>query len=140
MLQNPDPARSELRALSFGSPRDACPRHRDGSAIGLVEPGQAGDQRRLPAARRADDGEDLACGNRQRHPSQRERLVVAHVVEAIEIVRFQDRAGLTSRRGARRHDQAVLRLCVTIRQGSTLSAPTGDSSVSVVRVPAWKSS
>ena len=85
-------------ALCFWPPCDARSRHGDVSPVGLVQPGQAGDQCGLAAARRADDGEDLARGNRDRYPSQREGLVVAGVIEAIELARLHDGVGPVSPR------------------------------------------
>ncbi len=140
LLQDPDPPRAQRGPLRLRASRDARSHHRDVPAVGFIEPRQAGEQRGLAASRGPDHRDDLTRGDRDRDASQGEGFVITGVVEAIEVARFQDRVGRTVGRESYRHRQAVLRLSVTILQGSTLSAPTGDNKVKVVRVPARNSS
>ena len=60
--------------------------------------------------------------------AQRERLLVARVVEAVEV------AGVEDARHRHRND------VVTVRQGSTLSDPCGACNVTTARRPAFQNS
>src|SRR3954454_13403757 len=91
-------------------------------AVGLVEPGEAVQQRRLARTRGPGDGHQLAALDVQRDATQRERLVVTGVVEAVEPVGLQDHTVHRSE-------------SVTARQGSTLSAPFGPLSVRIAYFP-----
>ena len=110
------------RARSSSGRRDSrSPATCDRAAVGLVEAGQAGQQRRLARARRAGHGDDLAAARRvERDALQRERLVVAGVEEAVQAARPRATAVIADHRTE----------SVTIRHGSTLSAPFGPDSVS----------
>ena len=75
------------------------------------------------------DGDDLAGARRvERHAAQGERLVVAGVEEAVEALRLEHRASSPS----------TARESVTMRHGSTLSAPLGPLSVRTTSRPLWK--
>ena len=65
-------------------------RHHDVSSVRLVEPCETGEQRRLPAPGRPDHCDDFARAHCDRHPAERERLVVARVIEAIQLAGLGD--------------------------------------------------
>ena len=88
--EHPDRTSADRRAHRLGSPRHALAGDVDDAAVGLVEPREARQQRRLPRAGRPDDGDDLAGLGRQRHAAQRERLLVTRVVEAVELAGLED--------------------------------------------------
>ena len=90
-------ARRAARARS-GRRVIGSPAMRTLAAVGVVEAGEAGEQRRLPRSRRPDHGDDLAAVDPQRHAAQGERLVVAGVEEAVEVHRV-DRSGRGSGHG-----------------------------------------
>jgi hypothetical protein len=114
-------------ALLLGAAREALAPDADDPAVGLVEPREAVQERRLAGARGSGDGDDLAFADRERDTSQRERLVVAGVEEAVEALGLEGSAHHRHRRES-----------VTIRHGSTLSAPFGPLSVSTTSRPLWK--
>src|SRR6266542_266604 len=132
LQQDADAASSDLRALGLGPSRDAFTRDSNRAAVGFVQAREAREERRLPTPARTDDRHHLAAVKRERHPTQRERLLVACVEEAVEVARIERRWSL-----GRAHFH--LRLCVTIRHGSTLSAPTGERSSSTISDPPWYS-
>ena len=82
-------ARAQRGALLLGAAREALAVDADHAAVGLVEAGEAGQQRRLARARRAGDGDDLAGVDGERHALQGERLVVAGVEEAVQALGLQ---------------------------------------------------
>ena len=114
-------------ALLLGAARQALAVDADHAAVGLVEPRQARQQGRLARAGGPRDRHDLAGRDRQRDALERQRLVVARVVEAIQAVGLEQRAHRVYRSES-----------VTIFHGSTLSAPLGPESVSTTRCPLWK--
>src|SRR5207344_158202 len=123
---------SDLRALGLGSSRDAHPRDPNRSAVRLVQPCTAGEERGLPTPARAQDRHQLAWLDRERHPPQRERLLVAGMEEPVEVACLE-------RRLSRRRRHPHVKLCVTMRHGSTLSAPTGERRPITSSVPLWYS-
>src|SRR4030088_334004 len=60
----------------------------DEAAVRLVEPSDARHESRLPTAGRTHDRDDLAAVHLHAHPAQRLRLVVADVVEAVQLAGF----------------------------------------------------
>ena len=99
----------------------------DPPAIRVIKPGEAIDKGRLAASGWADERHCLACGDRERNPAQRERFVVAYVVETIEIVGLE----------RLRHPSQV-KLREICRQTSTLSDPAGAESERTASFPSLK--
>src|SRR5439155_26749542 len=97
------------------------------AAIRVIEPGEAIDKGRLAASGWAGERHCLACGDRERNPAQRERFVVAYVVETIEIVGLE----------RLRHPTHV-KLREICRQTSTLSDPAGAESERTASFPFLK--
>ena len=126
-LEDADLVRANAGALLLAAPRKPLAGDPHDAAVGLVEAGEAGEKGRLPRPGGPGHGDDLPGGDAQLHPPQRERLVVPGVVEAIEALNLQRRAHRDHRREL-----------VTIRHGSTLSAPLGPESVRTARRPRWK--
>src|SRR3954452_11233653 len=126
LVEQADVAAAQPRPVLLRSPREALAGDLHGAAVRLVQPGQAGQQRRLPRPRRTGDRHQLARREAQRHTAKRERLVVSRVVEAVQA---EGREGL----GHPDHRTES----ETIRHGSTLSAPFGPDSLSTSRWPAW---
>src|SRR3954452_9071546 len=118
---------AHARPRLLGAPREPLAGHRDHAAVGLVEPRQARQERRLARARGPGHGDDLAGLELQRDAAQGEGLVVAGVEEAIEALRLEHRAHADHRRES-----------LTRRHGSTLSAPLGPLSVRTTARPLWK--
>src|SRR5882672_8164865 len=75
------------------------------AAIRLVEPGEACDEGRFPAAGRTDHSDNLAGIYAHAHAAQGLRLVVADVVEAVQLTRFDGggRCGCSWRAPRRRN-------------------------------------
>src|SRR5262245_49042657 len=130
--QDADTPSSNPRAFGLGPSRDAFAVDLNGAPVGLVQPREAREERRLPAPARTDDRHDLAAFERKRHAAQRERLLVAGVEEPVEVVRLE-----RLRLRERRHPHVKLR--VTMRHGSTLSEPTGERRSITASVPRWYS-
>ena len=112
----------------FRLPRDAHARDVHDAAVRIVEACDAREQRGLARAGGPDDGDELAGRGGQGDPAQREGLLVACVVEAVELVRVEDE------HQRQRNDS------VTVRQGSTLSEPWGACSVIAARRPPFQNS
>src|SRR5438876_657372 len=72
-------------ALRFGAPGHALAQDQHRAAIGLVDSGKTGKQRRLAAARRASQGCEFPGIKRDADPAQRYDLVVAGMKEAVEL-------------------------------------------------------
>src|ERR1700737_468061 len=98
----------------------------DEAAVRLVEPGDACHESRFPAAGRTDDRDDLAAVHLHAHPAQRLRLVVADVVEAVQLARFDRWSdGRSERRAARWRGHSHRKLFAIRFHWSLLSAPGG---------------
>ena len=97
------------------------------AAVGIIEPGEACQQGRLPRSRGPRHGHQLVGRDRQRHPSQRERFVVPRVEETEKI------AGI-EHRGCHVHEKPS----VTIIHGSTLSDPAALDSVTAAALPSFQ--
>ena len=88
--QHPDAAAPAGAARSLlGAARQPLAVDAHHAAVGLVEAGQAGQQRRLARAGRPGDRDDLAALDGERHALQRERLVVAGVEEPVQAARLE---------------------------------------------------
>src|ERR1700737_2451192 len=108
----------------------------DEAAVRLVEPGDACHESRFPAAGRTDDRDDLAPVHLHAHPAQRLRLVVADVVEAVQLARFDRWSdGRSERRAARWRGHSHRKLFAIRFHWSMLSAPRGAHTVSCVSLP-----
>ena len=70
LSQEADRTRPKSRALGLGPPCHPPTADRDGPAIRLVEPGQAGEQSRLAAPGRTHECDGLAALDRQTRPAQ----------------------------------------------------------------------
>ena len=81
-----------VRARSSGRRDIRSPAIAHHAAVGLVEPGQAGEQRRLARPDGPVTATISPALDAQRHAAQRERLVVARVEEAVEARGLEDRA------------------------------------------------
>ena len=127
--ENTNRPSTDLRSLGLGSTRQNFACNPDQPAVGVVEPGKARQERRLAGTARSYDGNQLAGVDVEGHATQRKGLVVTCVVEAVQIGR--DKCG-----GHCDHANES----VTVRHGSTLSAPCGDKSVIVTSVPARQNS
>ena len=136
LQEDADPPRPEARADRLGPAGDPLARDGDGSAVGLIETREASQEGRLSAPGRPDDRCQLAAVDAERHATQRERLVVSGVEEAVEAASLQDRLAHADRFHLRLA-QAHFRLWVIVLHGSTLSAPTGDRRVRFTCFPAW---
>src|SRR5580700_819672 len=121
--QGADMPGAQGRTLALGTVADPGLVHVHAAAVGLIEARQAGEQRRLARTRRADHGQQLACRHDEADPPERKGLLVADPVEAIEVAGAQH--------GHRSHWNEL----VTVRQGSTLSAPAGPARVTTASVP-----
>ena len=93
-VSNPTPSSTQPKSrlectdpvpMGGGSPRQTFAGDAHGAAVGLVETSEAIEEGRLAAPRWPDDRNHLAAGDDDRHASQRDDLVVARVVEAIEL-------------------------------------------------------
>src|SRR6266513_2627721 len=123
-----DAARAYRIAPGLGPTADALASDVHATPVGLVESGQAGEQRRLSRSGRSHDRDHLARFDGQRHASQREDLLVTGVEEAIEIGGVERRNG-----GGGNHRQ--LNASVMRRHTSTLSEPAGAASVMIASLP-----
>ena len=104
----------------------------DGAAVRVVQPGQAAQQRRLARPGGPDQRHELARGHVERHTPQGQGLVVARAEEAVDRRACRDGVcGRARRRVMRCHRSES----VTIRHGSTLSAPVGPARVSTACRP-----
>ena len=84
--QHADMASAQTSPCCFGPPRQALSHDVHMTAIGLVQTGEAGEERRLATPGRADQGDHLAGVELHIDASQRRRLIVAHVEEPIQLV------------------------------------------------------
>jgi hypothetical protein len=116
LREDPDPSSAKTCANRLRATRDPVPGDDHVTAVGFVQPCHTRQQRGLPAARRTDDGDDLAAPGGERHSPQSERLIVLGVEEAVQLPPIQD--------WVRRYDHR--KLSDTTRQGSTLSDPTAE--------------
>ena len=127
LVEHPDRPRAQARAVLLRAPGQALAVYPDHAAVGLVEAGEAAQQRRLARPRRPAERDDLARRDGQAHALQGERLVVADVEEPEQPVGLEH--------GGHRVNRSE---SVTIRHGSTLSAPLGPLSVRTTSRPLWK--
>src|SRR6476659_5271835 len=88
--EHSDRARAHACAFAPRAPRQALSADAHDSAARVVEPCEAGEQRRLAAARWSHHRDDLAASCRQRDAPQRAGLVVARVIEAIQVDSLED--------------------------------------------------
>jgi hypothetical protein len=102
-----------------------------GSAVGFVGAGQARQQGGFAGAGRADEGDELAGPDAQADPLQCERLFLAGPEEPVQRPRLDRGRRLREDGGHAFHPKES----VTLRQGSTLSDPTGAARVSTTSVP-----
>src|ERR1700694_5803391 len=86
--QDSDQARAQTGAGFLITPCETLAVDVDEAAVRLVEPGDARHESRLPTAGRTHDRDDLAAVHLHAHAAQRLRLVVADVVEAVQLARF----------------------------------------------------
>src|SRR3954452_4020656 len=135
LVHDADAAGADARAVVLRPTRQPLTADADHAAIGLVETGEHGQQRRLARPRRPRDGNHLAPVDVERDALQRERLVVAGVVEAIQRAALEHRAHRwpLCTCWPRVHRSEL----VMIRQGSTLSAPLGPLNVTTASCP-WR--
>ena len=98
ILPGPQRARSAPVRRDIGCTADA-----DGAAVGLVEPGQAGQQGGLARSRRAGHGDDLAAPDGERDTAEGQRLVVAGVEEAVADRSADSTGAPVARHGAHAH-------------------------------------
>src|SRR2546425_4255283 len=130
LQEHADPPGPQRRSGRFRSPREPMAGDDHVAAIGFVEAREAGEERGFPAARRPRDDHHLARVNSKRHTPKSKRLVVARVVEAVQLASLKDWLGYIERLGYRHR-----KLSETMRQGSTLSAPTGDERLRMFSSP-----
>src|SRR6267142_1467966 len=103
LQQDSDRARAEAGSSFLVATSEALAIDVHEAAVRFVETGQARHQSRLPAAGWPDDRDDLAGVHFHAHTAQRLRLVVADVVEAVELAGFDRRGyGGSERRAPRR--------------------------------------
>ncbi len=103
----------------------ACARDRHGPAIGFVEPGRAGQQRGLAAARRPHQRDGLAPADRERGAAQGPDFRAGTVVDAEKVRDVEDG-------GAHLHrNESAMSF-----HWSALSAPAGAESVRIASLPA----
>jgi hypothetical protein len=86
--QNPDRARAETGSSFLVTTGETLAIDVDEAAVGLVEPSDARHESRFPAAGWTDDSDDLAGIHLHANAAQRLCLVVADVVEAVQLARF----------------------------------------------------
>ena len=114
------------RPLGLRPPRQAPARKLDMAAIGLVEPGDAGEQRGLAASRGPHQRHDLAGCDAEANSAERPDLRVGDMIEAVEVDRGNDGS-------SRRHFH--WKLFDISSHWSTLSAPFGAENVRVATLP-----
>lgn len=129
--QHSDVTGAEPAAQMFLLMGEAFTGNVDRAAVGLVEPGQTAQQRRLPGAGRSGHRDHLALLDPEPDTSERERLLLARAEEPVQGI-----SGEAGRRGGRRHGHHAHRKeSVTMCHGSTLSAPTAPDRVSTTWLP-----
>ena len=103
LKQDSDRARAEVGSSFLVTTGETLAIDVDEAAVRLVEPSDARHESRFPAAGWTDDSDDLAGAHLHAHAAQRLRLVVADVVEAVQLARFdRGRRGGGRRRARRR--------------------------------------
>ncbi len=122
----PDPGTFPLRAVADPLSADA-----HDTAGWLVQPCQAGQQGGLARTGGAHNSHPLTAPHPEAHSAQSQRLLLARTEEPVQLVCFQGVGGLLRRIGpvARGGHHCQPKESVTVRHGSTLSAPTGPDSV-----------
>ena len=103
----------------------------DGAAVGFVDAGQAGQQRRLARAGRADQATNSPGSDVQGDPPQGQGLLLPGPEEPVEGFAPCSAGALGGVIDHRKES-------VTMRHGSTLSPPTGAPTVMTTSVPALK--
>src|SRR6266446_4020586 len=121
--QRADVTGAQRRALALGAVADPGLPNVDAAAVGLVQAGQAGQQRRLARAGRPGHGDYLARRHDEGDAAQGQGLLVTDPVETVELAGPQH--------GHRSHRNEL----VTVRHGSTLSAPAGPPRSTTASVP-----
>jgi len=128
LVQHADAVEAGARPRVLRAARQAAPLDPNHAAVGLVEAGEAREQRGLARPGRAGDRDDLAAVGGQGHAAQGPGLVVAGVEEPVQVDRLEERG---------RAHPVHRSESVTIRHGSTLSAPRGPLSVRTAVRPPW---
>lgn len=139
LQQDTDPASPYAGPLGLRPVTDPLPADVDGAAVGFVQPGQTGQQGGLARPGRPDDRDALPAPHLKGDSAQRQGFLLARPVEPVQIPRRQRgrvRGLLGECAGGVHH--CHLKESVTIRHGSTLSAPTGPDSVRSTCRPPWK--
>src|SRR5271157_707911 len=91
LREEADRFRPEGRALGLGPPRHALAVDDDSAAVGFIQSGYASEQGRLAAARTAHQRKRFTAINAQADAAERAHFGVARMVEAVEIVDFEQR-------------------------------------------------
>ena len=99
MLEDHTHAQADPAQVALAERRDVLAEHLDAPAVGLLEPVQAADERRFSRAAAADDSDDLAALDLERHALDRRRRAeaLADVDEAQHrlALRLSSRGGRT---------------------------------------------
>src|SRR5690349_10466262 len=85
LQKNTDVARSQRSFRKLGSSAHALAHDTNAPAIRIIQSGEAGQQRRLTAARRPFQNTEFARRDLERHPTQGKDLLRTNMIEAIDL-------------------------------------------------------
>lgn len=126
LRQDTDTAGARPGPLGLGAMADPLPADVDVASGRLVQPGQARQQGGLARPGGSDDGDGLTALDVEGHPAQGEGLLLSGAEEPVELPGVEGGRSAGSRPclgGGGHHCHRSESL--TMRQGSTLSAPVG---------------